>query len=75
MIKPISRYELFIIFLQSMLKLFMYSCSLGTLALLGLLLFWYFLLYLKFFGLLGSLSGASNIFIAFGVNWCGYISS
>ncbi|KAI9256070.1 hypothetical protein EDC94DRAFT_616553 [Helicostylum pulchrum] len=38
MIKPISRYELFIIFLQGMLKLFMYSA-------------WtFYLLYLLFLG-------------------------
>ncbi|KAI9256817.1 hypothetical protein EDC94DRAFT_615825, partial [Helicostylum pulchrum] len=69
----ISRYELFIIFFQGMLKLFMYSS--WTLALLGLLLFLGFLLCLELFVLLGSLSGASNIFMVFGANWWGYVSS
>ncbi|KAI9255455.1 hypothetical protein EDC94DRAFT_587241 [Helicostylum pulchrum] len=47
-----------------MLKLFMYSCS--SLA----LLFWYFLLCLEFFVLLGFLSGVSNIFMVSGADWC-----
>ncbi|KAI9253671.1 hypothetical protein EDC94DRAFT_696998 [Helicostylum pulchrum] len=64
MIKPISRY----------VETLMYS-DWTFFALLGLLLFLYFLLCLKLFVLLGSLSGASNIFMVFGANWCGYILS